>query len=149
MVIVKLYRTQRELMAWSTSIPLRTKEDLHMHNAHACYLQENGRPDVWPSNGGSTRSLQWSSFRGNATIFDLRCQLSTWQHFQVPEVRCDLTDRQTDRHTHSGNYHNPHCTCSLRVNIEFSHTCRHIQQMYALNIYRIFMVYRGPSIEKC
>ena len=30
----------------------------------------------------------------------------------APEVRCDLTDRQTDR----PNYSNPRCACAPRVN---------------------------------
>ena len=32
---------------------------------------------------------------------------------EAPEVRCDLTNRHTDRH---GNYCNPRCACVQRVN---------------------------------
>ena len=44
-------------------------ENLPMDNAHACYPQEKWLIVVWPSKGGSARSLQWSSCRENATNF--------------------------------------------------------------------------------
>ena len=34
----------------------------------------------------------------------------------APGVRCDLTDRHTDTHTHRPNYSNPRCACAPRVN---------------------------------
>ena len=38
-------------------------------NAHACFPLKNGRPYVWPSNGGSARSQKRMGFRENPTNF--------------------------------------------------------------------------------
>ena len=62
--------------------------NLRMHNAHACYPQEK-----WPTlcKERSARSPKRMCFRENAeyvTAFSGRTE--------APEVRCRLTDRQTD-----------------------------------------------------
>ena len=75
----------------------------------AKFLQENGWLYTY-FNGGSAGSLQQSSFRQifwpllpieYVTVFSRRTD--------APNVRCDQTQRTTK-------YHNPHCTCVLRVN---------------------------------
>ena len=38
-------------------------------NTHACFPWKNGRPNVWPSNGGSARSQKRKGFRENPTNF--------------------------------------------------------------------------------
>ena len=40
----------------------------------------------------------------------------------APEVRCDLTDRQTDKQTHKPNYSNPRRACAPRVNNKEQYT---------------------------
>ena len=60
-------RTQGELTAWS----------IHREPWRTCVCtmrmrvirRKNGRPNVWPSKGGITRSRQWRGFRENATNF--------------------------------------------------------------------------------
>ena len=88
------------------------------YNAHACrFPQENGRLYVRMAvNGGSAGSLQRSGFRENPTNFlpSLPAEYVTAfsGRTDAPEVRCDLTDTQTDR----PNYSNPRCACAPRVN---------------------------------
>ena len=60
------------------------------------YVYGRQRRECWIS---ATERFQRKSHK----YFDLRCPLSTWQAFSgrtdAPEVRCDLTDTQTDRQT--------------------------------------------------
>ena len=48
----------------------------------------------------------------------------------APEVRCDLTDRQTNRQTDRVNYSNPRCACTPRVNKSVHEKCTFKQKLY-------------------
>ena len=78
--------------------PSRIVENLGMHNAHACYPYKKC-PTVCMMYGHPQRS----SFRKNATNFCPSLPAEYVAAFsrqtEVPKVRCDLTDRQTDRRT--------------------------------------------------
>ena len=76
---------------------------LNYHNAHARFSQENGRPSVWLSMEGvldlrngavsekTPQILRPPLPAEYVTVFSGRTD--------APEVRCDLTDRHTDRTT--------------------------------------------------
>ena len=74
--------------------------------------RKNGRQYVWPSKGGSAQSQQRVSMK-TQQIFLLSLPAEYVAAFSertdTPEVRCDLTDRQTHTHshthTHTGQYH--------------------------------------------
>ena len=66
-------------------------------------------------------TIERSVFKENPTnFFDIPLPAEYATVFSgrtdAPEVRCDLTDRQTDRHTHTTKYSNPRCACAPRVN---------------------------------
>ena len=75
-------------------------------NAHACFPLKNGRPYVWPSNGGSARSQKRMGFRENPTNFLTFVARSvcdsvfkTNRRFISELPTNGQTDRQTDRRT--------------------------------------------------
>ena len=100
-IIARLQRMQGELTAWSIYCePCRTcVSTMHMR----VIRRKNGRPCVWPSKGGSARSLKHMGFRENATDFwpllPVEYVAAFSQQTEAPEVRCDLTDRHTPTHT--------------------------------------------------
>ena len=78
----------------------RTLKMHTLYNVHACFPQEIGGPYVCFQRS-SAGSLQRSSFRENPTNF--LTFVACWVRYSIsgqkdaPEVRCGLTDRQTDR----------------------------------------------------
>ena len=70
------------------------------YNVHACYLQENGRPYVWLSKEGVLDLCNGVVSEKTPQIFLtlLSAEYVTALSGQTdaPEVRCDLTDTQTD-----------------------------------------------------
>ena len=92
-------RTSKKWMHWSAEPSVWIFMALNYNNAHARFLQENGRPYVWLSMEGvldlrngavseKTPQIFWPSLpAGYVTVFSGRTD--------APEVRCDLT------HTHT------------------------------------------------
>ena len=69
-----------------------------MHNAHACYPQEKWPTVCMAIQGGECSISATEQFqRKYHKFFDLVAALS--RRTDTPEVRCDLTDTQTDMAT--------------------------------------------------